>query len=177
MDRGHELLLQNIITRLDQIQSNLGSGGGGDASAANQTLQINELQNIITELQNRLNTLGQKTNVASAPVTLSTEQQLILSSIMTKIAPGGNSTITTQAATQSNVTLLGLSLNRVAAVIVNDTNFTMYIKYGATAASPTSFTRKLFPHESVTIRSTKEQINAIWSGTDGGQTAKITEIV
>lgn len=228
MDRGHEQLLNEMIKRLDILQTTLassGGGGGGDATAANQALQITELQNIVTELQgtldvnvtnpitgfalestltainNKLNSLGQKANATSVPVSLSTEQEAIVQSVDDKLGEvqatptiytvlgrlkaiedllkrGSTSNITTVDDTDAvSQVLLSANTNRVKAVIVNDSNATLYVAEAATAASTRgNYSYRLLPGDYAIIGDYDGVISGIWDADSVGG-ASITETV
>jgi hypothetical protein len=78
-----------------------GGAGGGDASAANQALEISQL----TAINAKLGSLGQKTMSGSAPVVLASDQPAIPTSVASLPLPSGAAQEHTAAATPSSVRL------------------------------------------------------------------------
>lgn len=93
-----------------------GAGAGGDASAVNQQLTIDKLQEILIELQ---------TTVANLP------------------APAESATVThasvAGATTANGVVLLAANTDRLGGAIVNDSTAILYVKLGVQTASSTSY--------------------------------------
>lgn len=139
--------IPSFCDAINEIINPPANNGGGDATAANQVLQIAELQSILTELQGVL--------------TVTTE-------------PGDTSIRSKIPATLVSTTLLASNPNRKSAVIVNDSPYTLYIGYGASAVSDADYTWPLFSNDSLEITTTTEQINGIFDGNVTGD-AKVTE--
>ncbi len=129
--------------------SNVSSGGGGgDATAANQVIGNASLASIDSKLTSPITTKEQTYSV---------------------------STLTNVASTTSSTTLAASNINRKGLIIYNDSNRTLFIKYGATASS-TSFTVKIIG-DGVHYMSGAIYtgvVDGIWSAVNGS--ARVTEI-
>lgn len=89
------------------------------------------------------------------------------------IAPTGNSTLSSVPANLASVELLPANADRRTAIIYNDGNRLLYVKYGTTA-SATSFTVLLRPDDYVVIPDYNGKIDGIWNVANGS--ARITEL-
>jgi len=85
----------------------------------------------------------------------------------------GTASVTSVAASASSVTLLSTNSGRLGATIYNDSQATVYIKFGTTA-STTSFNISLGKDEYAEINTYTGRIDAIWTSATGS--ARITEL-
>jgi hypothetical protein len=101
---------------------------------------------------------------------------LVVRSIPRKSAAA---TITSVTKTAINTTLLAANSARLAFIISNDTNRTLFVKFGA-VASATSYTHALSPGEQRVFTETYTgQVDGVWAaggGAGGTNAALITEI-
>jgi len=96
--------------------------------------------------------------------------------LITDEAVASTTSITSIAASASNVTLLSSNTNRLGATIWNDsTTATLYVSLGTGAASTSNYTAQLFPSGYYEVPyGYIGQINGIWSAAVGN--ARITEL-
>jgi len=96
--------------------------------------------------------------------------------LITDEALASATTITSVAASASNVTLLSSNNNRLGATVWNDsTTATLYVSLGTGAASTSSYTAQLFPSGYYEVPyGYTGQINGIWTAAVGN--ARITEL-
>ena len=122
---------------------------------------------------NRINTLGQKVMAASTPVVISSNQSPVS---VTPTRPA-NASVTSVAASASNVTLLAANANRFGATIYNDANRAVFVKLGATASS-TSFTVRMASDDLFEVPfAYTGRIDAIWASGGGlAGSARVTEV-
>jgi hypothetical protein len=94
--------------------------------------------------------------------------------VVVEDVPSSTSSVTSVAASATNVTLLASNTNRVMATIFNDGNAQLYVKLGTTA-STTSFTVKIAANGYYELPyKYTGQIDGIWSAANGS--ARITEL-
>jgi hypothetical protein len=116
-------------------------------------------------------TVGQKTMASSVPVVLASDQSALPVSIGGSLSSTG--TQTSVASSASNVTLLASNASRKGATIYNDSNKTLYVKFGATA-STTSFAVQLGAGSYMEVPfGYTGIIDGIWTSVNGS--ARITE--
>ena len=117
----------------------------------------------------RINTLGQKTMANSTPVVLASDQ----SAVPTKQT---SSTATTSQVTSSasNVTILAANANRLGAVILNDSNKTLYLKYGATATTADHSYQLRAGDSHELYAGYTGRIDGLWASANGA--ARVTEL-
>lgn len=101
-DNSTETTLALIKTAIDSIESSLDVNLSTIATEATLSGQAAD----VALIESKLNTLGQKLSAASAPVVLSTEQETILSNILTQI-----STISGDFATETTLNALLTAFN------------------------------------------------------------------
>jgi hypothetical protein len=91
------------------------------------------------------------------------------------ISGSSTSSVTSVASSATNVTLLASNSNRVSAMIYNDSNQRLYIKFGATA-STTSFTVQIAPggYYEFPMPIWRGQVDGLWASANGS--ARITEL-
>lgn len=108
---------------------------------------------------------------AEQPVTPS---QGLPVSIVYQVRPSA-AVLTNVNASASSVTLVGSNVNRLGLTIVNDSDATLYVKFGS-VASPTSFTYLLNPHDTLELAEPvyTGQVDGIWSSATGA--ARISEL-
>ena len=138
----------------------------GISTSANQATEISYLSSI----DGKLNSLGQKTMAASAPVVLPSDQILTVNQI-TSTTPA----VTRVAGSASNVILLALNTSRKMATFYNESTKILYLKMGATASN-ISYTVQLVSGAYYELPSPvyTGRIDGIWSGTNGA--VQVTEL-
>lgn len=94
---------------------------------------------------------------------------------VTRTPSTSSATLSNQAGSATNVTLLAANSSRKGAIVFNDGTSALYIKYGATASS-SSYTFKVFANGLWVMPAPiyTGQIDGIWDSATG--TARITEL-
>lgn len=86
-------------------------------------------------------------------------------------------TVTSVADTASSATLLSANTDRLGGSIFNDSTAILYVRYGTSAASTTSYTVQVPPNWMHPILANYTgQINGIWATDPGTGAARITEL-
>ena len=129
-------------------------------------------------------TLGQKASAGSAPVVLSTEQELLITTIdavldaikldTAKLQLAANSDVTAVASSATSVTLKASNTSRKSLKVTNDADMDLLLKEGTTA-SASSFTWRVLQGETVIIDDYTGIVDGIWEGSPTGN-ALVTEI-
>ena len=138
------------------------------AGAATETTLASVLTT--TAFQARINTLGSKTSANSTPVVIASDQVAI------PITPSTSATgtLTNVASSATNVTILASNASRKGATVFNDSNKTLYIKFGTTA-SATSFTAQLRAGDYYEVPfGYTGIIDGLWASANGS--ARVTEL-
>lgn len=121
-------------------------------------------------LGSTLPTVGQKVMTSSVPIVIASDQTVLHTTLRST-----TSSVTSVAASLTNVTILSANTSRLGATITNDSGVAdMFLKLGATA-STTSFTVKLTPNAYYEVPfGYTGIINAVWSVATGN--ARVTEL-
>jgi hypothetical protein len=174
----------NLLEAVLETQPGGSTGGGGDASAANQVTGNASLASIDT----KLSSVATQTTLASLLTELQakadlSETQPVSGTVTVGALPAtgalghttsGTAALTNVSSSASSVQLLASTAGRRMATIHNDSTAVLFLKYGS-AASATSYTVKIpaggyfeFPHPVYTGR-----VDGIWDAANGA--ARITE--
>ena len=183
---------QNVLVDTSGRPRIVGAAADGAAVAGDPVLiggsDGTNAQNILVDTSGRLQMVGAAADgVAAAgnPVLIagadgSGDVQTLLTDtagrleVNTTGSDSTTSTLTNVAASATNVTLLAANTDRTGAIIVNDGNKNLYIKFGATA-STTSFTAKIPSNGYYEVPfSYTGIIDGIWDSANGS--ARITEL-
>lgn len=123
-----------------------------------------------TAFQARINTLGSKTSANSTPVVIASDQGAIPVTTPTS-ATATRSDVTSVAA---SATILASNASRKGAIIYNDSNKSLYLKFGTTA-TVTDFTTLLRAGDQYEVPfGYTGRIDGIWSAANGA--ARVTEL-
>lgn len=171
---------QDLRDYINSLLPSGGGGGGGDASAANQTTQIG------------LETTIADNTTAIAAVDFATETTLTQSisklteiedntsgtndgvdNLNTLLALGSSAVTSTVNAVLVSTTLISSNSERKSVWITNESDGTLYLKYG-TAATTSSYTVPLFKNDVAFIDDYSGVISGIWDVASGS--AKVTEV-
>lgn len=155
------------LAYVPMTQPTAGEGGSADSTAANQTTEIARLTSILAQL-----------DVALSTRTKPADQQHVIvdSSAAVAATRPGTGTRTTVAAAAADTSLLAANSARFGSTVWNESDKTMYIALGASAASLTSYTAQVAAggyYE--TPFNYTGAVRAIWATGPTGN-ARITEI-
>lgn len=92
----------------------------------------------------------------------------------TRANQGATAAVTAVVANAASVTLLASAPTRTRAKIYNDSDKTLFVKYGVTASS-SSYTKKLLPQQDMDVDDYTGRIDGIWQAAPTGN-AVITEV-
>lgn len=199
-------LLKQIRDCISKLESTGGGGTSSDVTILNQITGY-ALEATLSALNAKFSSLGQKPNATSHPVTISTEQEGILADIesattgvdvkfgdvsATPVANtllgrlkeiedllkrGSSSTISSVNDGITTSVFLPANTNRVKAVIVNDSNATLFVAEAATATTTFGdYSYRLLPGDTAIIGDYTGVISGIWDANSVGG-ASITETV
>ena len=118
-------------------------------------------------IQERLNTLGQKTSANSAPVTIASDQTTI------PVNKGTNATPSVVLASDTFVQIVATNTSRLQVIIYNNSPKTLWLKYGAAAVVGEGI--PLNTGDALIEDVYRGQINGIWE-TGSTINATITEV-
>lgn len=89
----------------------------------------------------------------------------------------GTATTSSVADSASNVTILAANTGRIGASIFNDSSALLYLKYGATAATSTDYTVRLYPNSYHEVYGGYTgTLTGIWDSDPGDGAARVTEL-
>jgi hypothetical protein len=115
-------------------------------------------------------TVGQKTMAASVPVVIASDQ----SAVSVSPTKPASSAVTRVASSASNVNLLVSNANRLGAMIYNESNKTLYVKFGTTAAT-NDYTVQISPNGFFEVPfGYTGNVDGIWAAANGA--AQVTEL-
>lgn len=143
-----------------------------DASIGSLPLPTNAAtETTLSSINTKIPALGQAAMVASLPVTVANDQ----TTLPTKELVSSISTVSSVAGSVTSVTLLAANAGRLSAVIHNESNAVLYLKFG-TSASSSSYTYRI--PANATWEMTPQRYTGIitgaWSNATGN--ARITEL-
>lgn len=157
-----------------------GSGGGGDATAANQVLEIADLDKLAAQILDYDTGAGSASQVivgialpgSGGPVAGGTSTNPLVVSSRPTVA--SSETLSSVASSATNVTLIASNANRLGCIMFNDSTQAAYVKFGATATT-SSFTYKVFPSQTLEFPWPiyQGQCDALWDSANGNM--RITE--
>lgn len=142
----------------------------GAATSANQTT----INTNITGLRGQIPTsLGQTTMGASMSVTVASDQ----SAIPVTSPTSSSAALSNVSGSATSVTVLASNASRKNATFYNDSTATLYLKFGSTAASTTSYTVQIPPNGYYELPNGSiytGQLTGIWSAANGA--VRVTEL-
>lgn len=90
-----------------------------------------------------------------------------------ELTPASSSSTSNVSGSASSQTFLSANASRKGFIVYNDSDATLYIKYGATA-SATSYTEKLYSNGSYSENGYTGRVDGIWASATGA--ARVTEL-
>lgn len=142
-------------------------GTGGDATAANQVLEILELEgigNTTALIQSQINSIAQDITGPNGTTLDDLKYR------------GSTVAVTSVADTATSTTLLAANVNRLRASIVNDSTAALYVLEGAGTASTTNYSHVLFQYDELIINDSTVAITGIWATDPNTGAARITSV-